>query len=269
MKAAKESELRLIEVPRGMSTAVIFGDGHKPFHDVRAWNLILKLIAEWHPTYVICLGDDADCYHWSSFTQSRYDHPGHLRSWNAGEEQAAVWAEWDRMKAASPRSHRIYTCGNHEKRVAANKRSKSPETELPGDNFVGVFKAEKWWNEIVTDDGDGIALAANGKPLMWFTHGDTAAKSALNIMEDKWGASVVFGHTHRLGVKGARTKDGKQRLFYNVPCHQILTPRYMTKPNWLQGFAFGKFFGKDEHCDIQIFPFTNHRFSFGHKVYKG
>ncbi len=255
--------MQRIKLPKHLATAVIFADGHKPFHDVRAWNLILKFIAKWRPTYVVSLGDDADCYHWSSFTKSRYEHPAYLRRWDAETERAAVWAEWDRVRAASPRSKRIYIAGNHEERVIKNMRSKSPETELEGDDFVGVFQVAKWWHYIVPKWKEGIKL---GK--LRLTHGHTASKYAVVRMLEQWGTNVVFGHTHKRREWSHRNRDGVEYGSWNVPCHQRLDPGYAKYPDWTHGFAFAKFLPNGTF-NLQIIPLVGYRFLFGDKGYRG
>lgn len=215
------------------SSAVVFGDRQSPFHDKRAFRLLLKFIVAVKPDALINLGDDADCFWWSTYPKKFGSiRPPRLRyGWNASGEVRAVRDDWAAIKEASGGAKRYYLMGNHEERCRRIVQNQTPAIETDGTDFRSVFGAGDFWDHVY-DYGDAIRLGH-----LWFTHGHLVRVHTAKSMLDQWGTSVVFGHVHRWELYSRRTKNGEHHAAFGVPCLCDLDAHYLALPNWSQGFA--------------------------------
>lgn len=253
-----------IRVPlaKPASTCIHLADGQFPFHDHRLWRLLIRFIHDLQPTFIVNHGDAAECYHWSRYDKNPLDSPLGCYRWDADAEIGAVQESWTELHDASPRSKFLYTLGNHEDRVRLYKPRVAASTITRADNFVDLFRANKWWDHIC-EYGYGIRL---GK--LWLTHGHTCVEFAAKKMLREWGCSVAFGHTHKMDMKIESPKGDSIRGAWGIPCHCILDPHFVTQPGWIHGFAFSQF-AQSGQFSIQVFPIVNHAFVFGKTLYKG
>lgn len=245
------------------ATGIILADGQKPFHDHRTWNLLLSFIRRWHPTFIINLGDDAECYHWSRYDKSPLDSPlPPTAAWNADAEIRSVQAEWLRLKKASPRSTRIYIEGNHEERVRLHPRQMTDPAVTTSDTFASKFAARLYWDHLIPY---GYACKIGH---LWFTHGHTTVEFPAKKMLKEWGSCVAFGHTHRIDSYIAPYKSGHVKGAWSIPCHCRLDPHFTPNPNWLHGFAYAQW-AADGTFNLQPIPIIDYRFVFGNVLWKG
>jgi len=240
-------------------TALVYADGQSPFHDRRTWRLIVDFARRMKPSLIINLGDDADCYHWSSFSKSQQDAPPCARRWHADAEITATQDKWEEIREAVPNARRIYLEGNHEARVRNFFQRNAPDVETKDTDFESVFKVHDWWDYYGLDFNVG---------KLWFTHGSTYAKYAARQMLEAWGSSVVFGHAHRNLFWSHHLKNGDEHAAWGVPCHMTLDPHYLHRPDWSQGFGWARF-ALSGWFNMAVIPIIRHRYVFGNGFFAG
>lgn len=255
-------ELRRIRFGRKtMTRGVAFGDAQCPFHDTRSWSLILQFIREFRPHFILNLGDDADCYHWSRYEKSKLERPPGYgnKQWCADLEIEAVHERWDQLKEAAPAQAVFLYCeGNHEQRVEKFYMGKGSDVQTGEDNFYDKFRVAEWWDEYAISFRIGKLMATHGtKTNIW---------AARTMLQD-WGRSVIFGHTHRNCFWSRHTKDGDEHAAWGVPCHCRFDSHYISKPNWSHGFA-PIHMSPGGWFDVTIVPIIKHQFCWGSKLYK-
>lgn len=214
----------------------VIPDCHIPFHDKRAWELNLKVIAKRKPKVCIILGDFADFYSISSHQKN----PKH-RNLLLTDEVAAVNAELDRLDAALPKDCKKYFIqGNHEERLDRYVAQRAPE--LFGGKGTEtarlLYLKKRGWNYVPYRQHIQI-----GK--VYYTH-DTgkAGASAHTQAERAFSDNAVIGHTHRM----AYTVQGNTRGAPHVAAMfgwlgDIHAAEYMHQINarrdWTLGFGTG------------------------------
>ena len=82
---------------------------------------------------------------------------------------------------------------------------------------------------------------------------------------DKYGTTMLHGHTHRDGKFTHRTLDGHKAVWENY-CTCSLNPEYVEHPDWTQGFAVVTMFGKRPY--VEQVPIIDGMFLYGGKVYR-
>ncbi len=170
-----------------IETALIVPDVHVPYHDKRAWKLLLHVAQELQPQIIITLGDFIDC---KSVT-------GHglkpkERALLLVDELHAGKRALEALYECAPKARKYFIEGNHENRIARYLEKNAPALE-------GMFslREELGINSNYIPYGDYLRI-----DRMHFTHdlgkaGPTAHRSA----REEVGGNVVIGHTHRMGIE--------------------------------------------------------------------
>lgn len=211
---------------------LIVPDTHRPYHDKRAWALMLKAAKVLKPYYLVCIGDLADFYAVSS-------HSKDPRRVNCLQREVAdvkvALDELDDLKAVE----RIFIAGNHEDRLTRYLKDKAPE--LFG--VVGIPQLfnlyERGWKYVPYKEDVKI-----GK--ITFTHDVNAAgRGAIHKALDTYQDCIVTGHTHRLqyAVEGnASTPDTRVSAAFGW-LGDVKQVDYMhratAQKNWALGFGYG------------------------------
>lgn len=181
-------------------TALIIPDCHIPYHDARAYQLMLDVASDINPDEVVILGDYADFYAINS--HGKDPNMSHILM----DEVAAVVEELQRLKRMFPDAKKVYIEGNHEFRLARYIKQKCPDLfgaftvpqllELSplGFDFVPYSPNQQYK---VLDS----KLIARHEPLAGGKH--VAQNTAEKAM-----ASVIFGHTHRIQEAQTVAMDG-------------------------------------------------------------
>jgi predicted phosphodiesterase len=209
---------------------LFFGDVHCPYHDARAWKLMLK-VARWLKPYtIVCLGDMADFYSVSSHDKSRERAASF--DWELAEVRRLV----DDVLALGARDLR-YIEGNHEDRL---QRYLASHPELAGvvstDSLLGLrrggwaftpYKRTTKLGKLHLTHDVGVA-------------GRNAAFKAL----DTYQHSVVSGHTHRLQyiVEGNAVGEVKLSAAFGWlgDVEQIdYMHNHKARKDWALGFGVG------------------------------
>lgn len=203
-------------------------DLHAPYEDRRAVGLMFDALECFEPDTVVVMGDFIDCLAVSHFNKDL------KRARGFDEEIAYVKALLDRIQA----KRKIYVAGNHEDRLRRYLLDKAPEL-LPLLGIPGLLDLkEKGWEYVEYKDSTRI-----GK--LHITH-DVGSAGRYNVYKalDSFQASVVTGHTHRLGYIVEGDALGKAQ----VSCQfgwlgDFEAVDYMhrinARRNWAHGFGTG------------------------------
>jgi predicted phosphodiesterase len=217
---------------KALRPILIVPDTHCPYHDVRAWNLMMKAAKLLKPHTIVSIGDLADFYAVSSHSKNP------LRARQLDEEIKGVTALLDQLDSLGAKE-RIYIAGNHEDRLTRYLQEKAPE--LFG--VVGIPQLlrlkERGWTYVPYKHDHTIGKVT-------FTHdinaaGRTAIFKALDIYQD----CIVTGHTHRLQyvVEGnASTPHTRVSAAFGW-LGDVTKVDYMhrasAQKNWALGFGYG------------------------------
>jgi hypothetical protein len=214
-----------------LESLLIVSDAHRPFHDERAWNLVMS-VGQWlRPHHVTIIGDFVDFYAVSSHSKD----PGRkerltdeIDSGNAGLD------ELDRLNPA----HKRYIAGNHEDRFTRYIQDKAPElfgmTDIPA---LLNLKARGWKYTPYkhhTEIGQ-----------VNYTHdvGYAGRNAAFRVL-DTYQHSAVTGHTHRLQyiVEGNALGESKLSAMFGW-LGDVNKVDYMHRAkvnkDWALGFGVG------------------------------
>jgi predicted phosphodiesterase len=211
---------------------LIIPDCHHPYHDKKAWALLLKAARVFKPDIIIILGDFADFYAVSSHSKN----PNRVRNLEA--EVAAVNDALDELDTIGA-ARKVFVSGNHCDRLERYLMDRAPELfnmvsvrdlfELPkrGWSFVPYKRHAKIGHLYVTHDTNRAGR---------YAHYQSQA--------DFGGANVVIGHTHRLGYMVEGSAQGQPHVsamfgwlgdFDQVDyMHQVRARR-----DWSHGFGLG------------------------------
>jgi len=193
-----------------MKTSLIIPDVHIPFHDRRAYELTLVVAATISVDEVVLLGDYADFYGVSSYAKD----PG--IGIRLDQEVREVNKHLDELQDLLPNADIVYIEGNHESRLTRYIQGKCPELYGVADVPKLLNLKERGIKWIPYGPGQmykvaGSHLIARHEPM---GGGEYPAGSTVK----KAGASVIFGHTHRIQEFQTVTIDGCNYRGINAGC---------------------------------------------------
>jgi predicted phosphodiesterase len=170
-----------------MKRLLFVPDTHRPYHDPRAWSVLLKAARRFAPHKVIVLGDFADCYQISMHDKDpsrRETFADEIEDTNTG---------LDELEAATPIAERYFINGNHEYRLERLLRQ-HPHLH----SFISIEKLlrlrERGWH--CTPYQDSLRI---GK--LYLTHDEgNAGAQAHEKARSSFESNVVIGHTHRMSI---------------------------------------------------------------------
>ena len=186
---------------------LVVSDLHAPYHDKRAWSLLLKTIRALRPERIVIIGDFADCYAVSAHLKSM------ARRLSFELEIEAVNGALDELQRAAGLKCVITFCeGNHETRITRYCQTNAPELGgLDGLQFPSMTRLRD----------RGIAFVPYRRHV-WigkcaFTHdlGRAGANAARQTVVD-FGGNIVIGHTHRGGIAYQGETRGRSHFCLNV-----------------------------------------------------
>jgi predicted phosphodiesterase len=221
--------------------AVVGSDFHFGCHDPKAIDIFLETIFQIKPKTIILNGDTMDF-----LAISKY--PKDLKhNWSLQKEREEYHAFLDELIGVSGGADIYETVSNHSGQSVGGRWRRYlsdrigelaclPEiTEtLSYENvFMGDYKNRIKHVDYV--DLNGLIV----------THGETvrSAGGASCLAEvNKWGASILHGHTHRLGMSVKRIpaigNRSEQQLYgFESGCLCSLDAAYGSGMNWNQGFS--------------------------------
>ena len=206
-------------------TWVILNDLQIPFQDHAVLELVLKFISQLKPYGIVLNGDIVDCYSLSTFNKNpmtEADLEREIREASGLQHELAKWT-----------TERWWLGGNHEDRLRRTLWEMPAFASVKALAFPTLFNLEvngfKW-----KPYGSVLQL---GK--LTVTHGSTVRQHSgwtARAHFEKFGGSVIIGHTHRMGAY-YRTNGKGVHVAYENGCLCKLTPEYVQFPDWQSGFS--------------------------------
>lgn len=239
---------------------LVVPDTHAPFHDVRAWKLMLKAARKFKPHTIVHIGDLADFYAISSHSKDPARQAG-LR-----DELRVVRAlrlQLDRLGA----TRKVFCEGNHEDRLRRYQADKAPELEGMFDTDSVLKLSENGWEFVPYKSHTRV-----GK--VFFTHdtGNSGKYTTARAL-DAFQSSVVIGHHHQTQYAVEGDAAGKHRVGAQFGwLGDIKQVDYMHRikaaRSWSLGFGVGY---QDEGgvVFLQPVPIVGYRCCVGGIIHRG
>lgn len=239
---------------------LIVPDTHAPYHDRKAWKVMLRASIAFAPDEIIHIGDLADCYQASTYNKS----PERINT--LAKELSIVRGCLDDLDALNAKK-KVYLEGNHEERLRRLILDKSPALHGMVDLPTALeLKARNWqWVPYREDYKLGN---------IYFTH-DTghAGANATTQGLATYQHSLVAGHTHRMQYIVEGDATGRQILSARFGwlgdasmvdySHSIKARRY-----WPLGFGIGYHETKTGLVFISPKPIVNYKCEIEGRIYK-
>ena len=214
-----------------LESVLIVPDTHVPYHDQRAWELVMKAAKWFKPERIIIQGDFPDFYSVSSHSKDP------ARADQLDWEVRQVETKLDELDALGAK-HKHWIAGNHDDRLTRYLRDKAPElfgiVSIPG-----VFDlAERGWTYTPYKDDKKIGR-------LYATHDvGSAGRYAAHKALDTYQHSIITGHTHRLNYVVEGNAVGEYKLSASFgwlgDVDQIdYMHRATARKNWALGFGYG------------------------------
>lgn len=240
---------------------VIVPDSHGEHIDIPARDAFLKDLSALAPNEIVLLGDHLDCGGTFSTHQRSYTNE---MAESYSDDCTAANRFLDMLQRRAPKATIDYLEGNHEQHVerwAARAFQSQKDAvnllEAYGPQAVLRLKSRGIKYFLRSERYQGISIPGcirRGK--CFFVHGISHSKHAAATHLARFGASVVFGHTHRSQavVERTVTSDG-----FGAWCPGTLAklqPLYRhTEPTtWSHGYAvqFVNASGRFLHINVPI-----------------
>ena len=217
--------------PGELSHVLFIPDVHRPYHDKKAWALMLRAAREFKPDKIVVLGDFADFYSVSSFDK----HPRRVSDLKTEAEDANIGLdELDALDATC----KVFIKGNHEDRLERYLCKSAPA--LFGCVSVNdlFHLGERGWQVVEYKRSTRL-----GKLRLTHDTG-TAGINAHRQSVDAFQAPVIIGHTHRMEMSFRGCADGSPTVgamfgwlgdFDSIDYMQAVKARR----DWVHGFGVG------------------------------
>lgn len=207
-------------------TWVILSDLQIPFQDQPVIDLVVSFIQDLKPYGIILNGDIIDAYQLSEFSKDP------LEAATIRSEQRQAGRLMSRLSRVG--TERWWVGGNHEDRLRRYLWNHAPKfAGLSELTFPSLFHLGDYgfkWKEYGAHIDLGKLMVTHGS--MVSKHSGQSGKSHM----EKYGTSILIGHTHRLGVYYKRDVRGVHAAYENG-CLCRLDPEYDQHPNWQAGFS--------------------------------
>lgn len=241
---------------------VFISDVHYPFEDEAALHAVYDLIEDLQPEEVVLIGDLVDFYDVSRFSKDP------KRIGNLQVEINEAKSGLKRLREIVPDSKIYYIEGNHERRLE-KYLMENPELAsldaLSVENLLGLkeldidyyplgrdLKLGKYW--IIHGDED------SGGKLSQYSAGSAKATT------EKFGTSIIMGHSHRLGSFYKTLYDGEILEAYEIGCLSTDLD-YIHNANWQRGIGLMERNG--DTGTMTLIHIENGKFMYNGKEYGG
>lgn len=189
-----------------LETVLIVPDVHKPFHHVKAYNLMLKAAQFINPKHIYILGDYADFYSVSS-------HQKHPEVFSMLKDEVVnVLMGLDQLDEMFPDAKKVFIEGNHEHRLERYLCERAPALfGVTSIEHVLELSGRPNWKFVPYGPNQQCAVAgskliARHEPLASSAKA-TAAKAL---------CSLVYGHIHRIEESHIVGLDGSNHLSFSL-----------------------------------------------------
>lgn len=235
-----------------IKTALIIPDCHRPFHDRKAYNLMIKVASLIGIDEVVLLGDYADFY-----SVSRHQKDPRVGALLL-DEVTSVREGLDEIDHLFPSAKKVFLEGNHEQRLENYLIDKAPGlfglTEIP---FLFELNRRPNWTYI--HFGRNQLYRILGSALHAF-HRPKASTPKQHI--GKTFVSSVYGDIHKIERAHAVTLDGEHLIATCPGWLGDVSSRvfdYMpATPQWQLGFAIVYVETETSEFHVEQFEIKNH-----------
>lgn len=248
-----------MEEPLTLRKILIIEDNHHPFHDIRAWNLMLKVAKAFKPDILVHTGDHMDCYAISDHDK-RADPRGF--EWEVDESLGGL----DQLEALGATDY-YFVAGNHEFRI---ERYMMKHPELGGLLSTPKLLDLKRRGWRYTPYREHVKI---GK--VYFTH-DVESHSRLHKFKalGVYQTSVVTGHDHRLVYVVEGNALGEVKLscgfgWLGDATQADYRNMHLTRTQWSLGFGAGYIDTKTGYNYLIPVPIIDYSCMLEGKVYRG
>jgi len=244
-----------------MKKIVVVSDLQSPYHDVAATTALAKFIKAYKPDEVVSVGDEIDFPQISRWEQGG---PGEWK-YDIGKHRDTTVQLLESLKI----SH--ISRSNHSDRLYNKIRNKAPG--LLGLPELEIEKFLKFDELGITYHHQPYELAPN-----WIlVHGDegnvqpTAGSTAIGLAK-RSGASVVCGHTHRMGLTHwTQSWAGKSKTVWGLEVGHLMNLKHAKYIKaglftWQQGFGILSVEGNT--VIPQLVPIVNKSFIVDGKIWR-
>lgn len=235
---------------KNVEKVLFIPDTHVPYHDKKAFNLMLKAMKDFKPDHSIILGDFMDMYSVSSHSKDP------KRSLDLKGEVDGTKEALRQVKALGAKNN-VFVSGNHEDRLERYLRDKAPELyefiSIPevlelnkmGFKYVPYKDHYKLGKLNVTHDTGQAGRYAHYKAMDSFQH------------------NVIIGHTHRLGYAVEGNAQGERHVTAMFGwLGDVEATDYMHKikytRDWSHGFGIGYLDKETNVVYVVPVPIINH-----------
>lgn len=241
-----------------MTKRLFVPDCHVPYHDARAFWLMLEVAKDFSPDEVVVLGDFWDCYVAGNYTQDPTKAMALLEDeLKPGRKMLA------HIENYSGAEKFVFIEGNHENRITRYFHTHAPK--LGGIlKTRSILQVPEHWTYLPCGqeahyDMEGLVA----------THGTLSNKYVCANMLAKYGCSVIFGHTHRIQRHVVRSFHG-QRL-EAITCGWLgdvdKAAEYINNvADFSHGFAIGYF--EPDNFWVEIIQIKDYACAFNGKIYR-
>lgn len=210
---------------------LIVPDTHRPYHDKRAWKLLLQVGKALKPEITVVLGDFADFFSVSTHSKDP------RRALKMKSEIKDVIKGLQELSALGSK-HKYFIAGNHEDRLQRYLQDQAPELhDLLSIPKLLKLKSRGWtYVPYKTDMQIG---------KVHFTHDvGHAGRSSVFQCLDTYQSSNVTGHTHRMAYVVEGNAIGEHKISAQFGwLGDVAQADYMhmakAKKNWALGFGIG------------------------------
>lgn len=246
---------------------VIMSDVQAPYEDRKLVKAFIRFVKEYVPDELVNIGDLAD-----------FPQPSRWNKNTRGEYAEDIYrdSEYIKAKILGP-LREVYDGpigvleGNHDLRPRQYLAEYAPALDggWAADNFrfENLLDFKSFGIEKLPDFYDFA-------PDWVMTHGhlggirmtQEAGRTALNGAKEKFGKSVIMGHTHRLG-KASKSYGYDQKIVRTITGVEVGNMMDMRQAgylkgaagNWQQGFAIAYVDGR--HVQVDLIEVSNRRFT--------
>lgn len=186
---------------RGVTTTIVWGDTHAPYHDPVAVALALKIVRQIKPDRLVIIGDLYDFYAVSFYAKN--PRRRHILADELAEADDVV-----SHMAKLPVGETHITEGNHEHRLSRFIEEKAPSLTGLVTGFDELLPPH-WKHHHY---GAVLKIGKMHYSHDFGRHGVNATRQGLLDV----GGNICFGHTHQLGVSYLGQQRGDAHVALNV-----------------------------------------------------
>lgn len=189
-----------------LKLSLLIPDCHIPYHNKKAYDLMIRVAKDLNPDEICILGDYADFYSVSS-------HAKDPRIFNLLQDEVeAVNKELDKLDNLFPTAKKIFLEGNHEYRLERYLIDRAPALFGVTENRF-LFNFDKRPNWTFIGYGPNQKHSILGSPLK-AKHTPLASNARLTAAKAL--CSIVFGHIHSIEENHIVGMDGTNHVAFSV-----------------------------------------------------